>query len=100
VSGHDVYVRFQSGTATGWTVPDNNQGTNLQITQNANDTAANSQWRIGAAWTGTQPFIEIRRTTATNQCLDVNFESVTPGADVQQWTCSGGNPQRFALLAP
>ena len=98
ITGNDVYVRFQSGNALGWTVPDNNDATRLRLTQNVGDTSGFSQWRIGAAWTGTAAFVEIRRTTLPDRCLDI-WDTVA-NTEVQQYACHNGVQQRFALMAP
>jgi len=98
ITGNDVYVRFQSGITRGWTAPNDTQAALLQVTQNADDTAGLSQWRIGAGWTGSAAFVEIRRATLPAQCIDI--WSVNAGTQLQQYGCHQGNQQRFALMAP
>ena len=81
-------------------VPSDGNATHLQITQNSQETNSNSLWRVGAGWTGTQAFVELRRTTATGQCLDIENGSTTAGAWVQIYACNGLGAQRFALMQP
>ena len=82
----------------GWTAPNDTQAALLQVTQNADDTAGLSQWRIGAGWTGSAAFVEIRRTTLPDKCLDI-WDTVA-NTEVQQYACHQGVQQRFALMAP
>lgn len=100
ISGDDVYVRFQSGTARGWTTANNTSGTDILMSNNAGDTNARSGFNLGAYWTGTAAVIEIRKTNTATLCVDVTGNSTTAGAAVQQLTCNQAVGQRFALLQP
>lgn len=107
ISGNDVYVRFASGTDRRWNVANDTSGTDLRTSTTSNTTGTDgsrtnvrSRWNLGVYWTGTEAVVEIRRTSATTLCLDVEGASTTTGAVVQQYTCNQTVAQRFALVQP
>jgi uncharacterized repeat protein (TIGR01451 family) len=99
VSGDDVYVQFNSGNDRRWRGPNTASGTDV-IQSTIGLTGTETQWRLGAYWTGSQAVVEFRRTANTNVCLDVDGASTTAGGIVQQWDCNTTMAQRFALVQP
>jgi Glycosyl hydrolase family 12/Ricin-type beta-trefoil lectin domain-like len=95
--GNNVYqiMGVQSGKALAVASTSTANGTNVDIrTYNG---ATNHRWTISATSGG---YFRLSPVSSPNSALDVNGAQTTDGANVFQWSWTGGNNQQWIFQAP
>ena len=101
--------QFQFTPVTGgYEIQVKNSGLALQLTGGLSATNGSviEQWPFGSQsyqiWKVTPTsdgYFSISPNSSTNSCMDVRGVSKNNGAPVQQWTCWGGDNQKWSLVA-
>jgi len=95
-----MYFRSALDTNKVWDVTNLSTapGARIQI-WSLNGGAANKRWWMDPV-VGSRNLADgnyTLRNVNSNKCLDVPGSSTSPGVQLQQWSCSGGNNQRYTL---